>query len=65
MAAMFHVIAFNSVMELLDELLNMVEVLLGAVFEVRMLKNPSITMILTAVKTNIGDNEFVIFAALA
>ena len=33
--------------------------------EARMLKNPSITMILTAVKTNIGDNEFVIFAALA
>ena len=65
MAAIFHVIAFISVVELLDELLNIVEALLGTAFDVRMLRNPSITMILTVVRTNIGDNEFAVFAALA
>ena len=64
-AAIFHVIAFISVVELLDELLNIVEALLGTAFDVRMLRNPSITMILTVVRTNIGDNEFAVFAALA
>ena len=65
MAAIFHVIAFISVVELLDELLNIVEALLGTAFDVRMLRNPSITMILTVVRTNIGDKAFAVFAALA
>ena len=64
-AAIFHVIAFNSVFALDEALLKMVEALLGAAFEVRMLKNPRITIAQTVVKTNTGDNEFAVFAALA
>ena len=64
-AAIFHVIAFNSVFVLDEALLKMVEALLGAAFEVRMLKNPRITIAQTVVKTNTGDNEFAVFAALA
>ena len=64
-AAIFHVIAFNSVAALPDELLNIVEALLGTALDVRMLRNPSITITPTEVNTNIGDNAFAVFAALA